>query len=141
MEDIINTIVEMQRELERSFRELWSRISAEKPVEISGWEPPTDVVETDDEIIVYVDVPGFGKDDIRIKVTEEAVEIRAERKAERRVEGKYFLRQRIQSSLYKLVKLPVKVRPEDAKARLENGVLEIRVPKGERAREVQISVE
>ena len=141
MEDIINTIVDMQREMERTFRELWTKLSAEKPLEVAGWEPPTDIVETDEEIIVYVDVPGFSRDDIRVKVTEDSVEVRAERSAERRVEGKYLLRQRIHKSLFKLIKLPVKIRPEEAKAKLENGVLVIYLPKRTVGREVPISIE
>ena len=141
VEEVINTIAQMQREIERAFRDLWTRLPVERPLQLGIWEPPVDIIESDGEVIVYVDVPGFSRDEIRVRVTEDSVEVRAERKAERRIEGKYIVRQRVRESLYKRVELPVKVRPEQAKAKLENGVLEIRIPKSEIAREVQVVVE
>lgn len=135
------TIAQFQRDVERTFEKIWTKLAAERPLKLGIWEPPADVVEKDNEIIVYVDVPGFSKDDVKVRVTDDAVEVMAERKAEAAVGGKYLLKQRVREALYKRIDLPVKVRPEQAKARMENGVLEIRVPKSEVVREVQIVVE
>ncbi len=135
------TIAQFQRDMERTFEKIWTRLATERPLKLGVWEPPADVVEKDNEIIVYVDVPGFSKDDVKVRVTDDAVEVMAERKAEAAVGGKYILKQRVREALYKRIDLPVKVRPEQAKARMENGVLEIRVPKSEVVREVQIVVE
>lgn len=135
------TVAQFQRDMERAFEKIWTKLAAERPLKLGIWEPPADVVEKDNEIIVYVDVPGFSKDDVKVRVTDDAVEVMAERKAEAMVGGKYLMKQRVREALYKRIDLPVKVRPEQAKARMENGVLEIRVPKSEVVREVQIVVE
>lgn len=140
-EEVINTLAQVQREIERTFRDLWTKIASERPIQLGTWEPPADVIDRDDEVVIYVDVPGFSKDDIRVRVTEDSVEVRAERREEGEVEGRYVIKQRVRESLYKKIELPVKVRPEQARARLENGVLEIRIPKSEVAREVQVVVE
>lgn len=140
MREIATMIAQAQREIEKMFRDLWARLALEG-LRPSVWEPPVDVVERDDEIVVFVDVPGFSKDDVKIKVAENGIEVFAQRSTPIQIEGKYILRQRLRESLHRRVDLPVKVRPEQAKARLENGVLEVRLPKSEVAREIQIIVE
>jgi len=133
-------ISRVQRELEKAFRDAMARLSA-AGASFGAWEPPADVIDRGEDIVVLVDTPGFSKEDIKVKVTESAVEVMAQRSRTVQPEGKYLLRQRMGESLYKRIDLPVKVRPEHAKARLENGVLEIVIPKSEVAREIQVIVE
>ena len=72
--------------------------------------PLVDVIETDTEIQVIVEMPGVNKEDIELNATETLLEIRAE--GENR---KY----------YETVELPAEVEPDSAKARYNNGVLEV----------------
>lgn len=140
IQEIADLIAQAQKEVEKLFRDVWARLSAEG-LKFGVWEPPVDVVERGDELVVLVDVPGFSKENIRVKVTETTVEIFAQRTTEIPMEGRYIIRQRVGDSIYKKVELPVKVRPEQAKAKLENGVLEVRIPKSEVAKEIQVLVE
>ncbi len=139
--ELVETLARMEREVERMFRDLWTKLSAEIPLKFEAWEPPADVIDAGDELIVYVDVPGFSKENIKVKVTEDCIEIIAKQSEEKTVSGTYLLRQRFRESLYKRIDLPVKVRPEQARARLENGVLEVRVPKSGIVKEIQVSIE
>jgi HSP20 family protein len=141
VDELVETLSQMEREVERMFRDVWMKLSAETPLRLGAWEPPADVVDKGEELVVYVDVPGFSKEDIKVKVTEDYVEIFAKKSEEKVIEGSYLLRQRFRESLYKKVDLPFKVKPEQAKARLENGVLEIRIPKSGLTKEIQVSVE
>lgn len=140
VQEVAQLITQVQKDIERLFRDLWSRLSSEG-VTPTAWEPPADVIDRGDEISVLVDAPGFSKDDVRVKVTENSIEIFAQRSAAVPIEGKYLIRQRVRESLYKRIELPVKIRPEQAKAKLENGVLEIRAPKSEVAKEIQVVIE
>lgn len=141
LSEVAELLARVQKEVDKMFNDLWAKLSAEVPVKPSVWEPPADVIDLGEEYVVYVDVPGFSKEDIKVKVTEDYVEIQARRSEEKAVGGRYVLRQRFRESLYKRVEFPVKVRPEQAKARLENGVLEIRIPKSSVTREIQLSIE
>jgi HSP20 family protein len=76
-------------------------------------EPLVDVIDHDDEVWIVADIPGVDKDKIKVKVKEDKVVIRAE-------DGKKY---------YKEIELPSKVKPETAKAKYRNGVLEVRVKK------------
>jgi len=73
-------------------------------------KPLVDVIETDNEIQVIAEMPGVNKEDIELKATETSLEIRAS--GENR---KY----------YETVDLPAEVDPDSAKARYNNGVLEV----------------
>lgn len=73
-------------------------------------KPLIDIIETDDEIQVIVEMPGVNKEDIELNASETKLEIKAE--GENR---KY----------YEVVDLPDEVDPESAKARYNNGVLEV----------------
>ncbi|MEM3593126.1 MAG: archaeal heat shock protein Hsp20 [Candidatus Jordarchaeaceae archaeon] len=77
-------------------------------------EPLTDIIETENEVIIVAETPGIEKDEIKIDSTETELEIKA---------GDKF---------YKKVKLPSATIPEQAKASYKNGILEIKIPKKER---------
>jgi len=139
--ELVETLARMEKEVEKMFRDLWTRLSAEVPLRLEAWEPPADIIDVGEELVIYVDAPGFSKENIKVKVTEDYIEVTAQKSDEKAVVGTYLLRQRFRESLYKRIALPVKVRPEQAKARLENGVLEIRVPKSGVAKEIQVFVE
>jgi HSP20 family protein len=73
-------------------------------------EPLVDVIEEKDKVTVIAEVPGVDKDKIKIKVKDNKLIIRAEDK-----DRKY----------YKEIELPAEVKPETAKAKYRNGILEI----------------
>jgi HSP20 family protein len=77
-------------------------------------EPLIDVVETDSEVRIVVELPGVEKNDIKLHGTEEAIEISVDTP---------------QYKYYKEVELPGKVRVKDAKSTYKNGVLEVVIPK------------
>ncbi len=79
-------------------------------------EPLVDIVETDDEVRVVVEMPGVEKGDIKLHGTEDALTIAVDTP---------------QYKYYKDVVLPVKVRVKDAKSTYKNGVLEVVIPKAE----------
>ncbi|RLI85551.1 MAG: Hsp20/alpha crystallin family protein [Archaeoglobales archaeon] len=81
--------------------------------EIKGIEerkPLIDVIEADDEVQVIAEMPGVNKDDIELNATEKELEIKAESESRR---------------YYEKVELPCEVLPDTAKARYNNGVLEV----------------
>jgi HSP20 family protein len=74
-------------------------------------EPLTDLVETENEVIIVAEIPGIEKDEIKIDSTENELEITA---------GDKF---------HKKIKLSSVTIPEQAKASYKNGILEIKIPK------------
>jgi HSP20 family protein len=105
-------------------------------------QPFIDVVETDKEIVATAEMPGLKKEDIKINITDERLEISTESKHEEEKHGKDYLYKEIRSgSYYRSVALPSSVDPNGAKASYNNGILEIKMPKTEIKKKTSINIE
>lgn len=97
--------------------------------------PAVDVYETDDSIVVKAEVPGIPKENLEVTVEAGALTIRGERTSDEEVkEENYYHRERQWGGFKRTIPLPEGAKVEQAQARFENGILEVRVPKA--AREV-----
>lgn len=94
---------------------------------------PADISETKDELIVRADLPGFNKEEIAIRTTENTLEIAAQHK-EKKIEKteKMFRAERKFGAVKRAFTLPVAVNPDTAKAEFKNGVLTIILRKKEK---------
>lgn len=124
-EDMFEELARMRRRIDRLMKTVW------EPIETI----PVDISETEDEVIVRADLPGFSKDEVAVKATENTLEIEAEHK-EKKVEKteKVYRAERKYGRVSRLITLPVAVDYEGAKAKMENGVLTVRLPKKEKAK-------
>lgn len=87
-------------------------------------------------------MPGLEKQDIKINVTEDTLEIATETKHEEKKEEKgYIYRERRSGSYYRAISLPSPVDPDTSKASYENGVLEIKMPKTEVKKKTPLKIE
>jgi HSP20 family protein len=102
---------------------------------------PLDVVEQDDAFEVRAAVPGVKPDDVEVTVQGERVTVRAESRAsEERGGENWLLREHRTGTLQRTVTLPMPVSSERAEARIENGVLTLRLPKLQESRPRRISI-
>jgi HSP20 family protein len=92
----------------------------------AGEAPAVDVIDTPEEVVVYVDLPGTKKELIDLGVTEDVVTVKAKFE---RPSGTYLLRERPESETSRRVKLSAEVKPEQVKAKYEDGVLVVHLPK------------
>lgn len=92
--------------------------------------PLADVRETDESVIVCMDLPGVDKKDVEISISDDELRVSAKRSSKAEAEEKgYYKRERACTKFERLVKLPVAVRSDEAKAKLADGVLEVTLPK------------
>ena len=94
----------------------------------------TDVKETDDGYQVAVDLPGFKKDEIKIKLENGTLTINAAKgldKDEKDKEGKYVRRERYAGSMSRSFYVGEDVEQADIKAEFKHGILTLFVPKKE----------
>ncbi len=137
--------------MNRMFEEFWGRSSTRRLlpsgersaiVPAEHREPFIDVIENDKEIIATAEMPGLEKQDIKINVTEDRLEISAETKHEEKKEEKgYIYRERRSGSYYRAISLPSPVDPDKSKASYKNGVLEIKMPKTEVKKKTPLKIE
>ena len=129
---------EMER-MERLLREF------RKPImPVTGFrEPLADIQVTDKEVIVNIELPGVDKEDVQLNITEDSIDIKAEKKKEIIEKKKgYFRQERGFAGFRRYFSLPVKVIPEKAEAKLDKGILRIRIPraKPEKKKKKEIKV-
>ena len=92
----------------------------------SGWSPQVEVFERGGQLVVRADLPGLTKDDVKVEVTDNAINISGERKSEHEEKGEGFYRsERSYGSFYRQIPLPEGVNADAADATFRDGVLEI----------------
>ncbi|MDS0258676.1 Hsp20/alpha crystallin family protein [Haloarcula sp. S1CR25-12] len=95
-------------------------------------QPRIDVAEDDDQYVIVVDMPGFGKDDIEVYVTDNTLAIEAEQRDELTTEeATYIQQERTHQSLSRRITLPGDADTEDITATMDDGVLRITVARVE----------
>jgi len=98
------------------------------------WEEPKEnklnMYEMNDrEIILLVELPGFRKNEIFINIKGNKVSIKAEKRKARIKKGSnYLIKESAVQSINRTFTLPEKINVKKAEARLENGILEIKMP-------------
>lgn len=94
------------------------------------WRPLCDVKETEKEIVVHAELPGVKKEDIHIELHNGFLTISGERKEEKKEEAeKYHRVERSYGKFARSVAVPEGVTEEQVKAKIDNGVLEVTLPK------------
>lgn len=118
-------------EMERFFKEFpFGPFSFRRSTETEGWTPWVDVYETDTEVVVKAEVPGVTREDLELTATEDTVTIKGESKHVTEVEKEGYHRKEIRHGEFRrTIPLPVKVNPENTTAKLNHGILEIRLQK------------
>jgi len=103
-------------------------------------EPPVDVFDNGDQLVILVDMPGLRRDSIRVRVGGNYVEVAAEPHAV--PNGKPVRVERISNfRIYRRIEVGSRLRVDGAKAYYRDGVLHIVVSKLSGALESDISIE
>ena len=108
-----------------------------------GWTAaptPADVVETQDAIVVRLDLPGHKSDDIQLKVENDVLSIEAVRKLDEKRGETYHRAERVFGKVSRSFTLPANVDSTRTEASYVDGVLEISLPKREEAKPRTIQV-
>jgi HSP20 family protein len=105
--------------------------------------PATDVTESENEIRVVTELPGFGPDDVEIDLENNVLTLRGEKK-ERVEEGDdqsiWHLVERRYGHFSRSFVLPREIEQEGIGARFDDGVLTVTIPKSEKAKRRRIAI-
>ena len=101
-----------------------------------------DVIDGESEIIIYAELPGVRKEDLEVSVSEDSVAIRGRSSYDEKLQsGNYYRSEIVRGEFVRTVGLPGAVDPTKARARMENGILELRLPKAPNAKRHPVKVE
>ncbi len=145
---MLSPFEEIERDFDSMFRRGWrhplmerlSDFGLESP--FAGKSPSVDVIDQDDQVLIRAELPGIDKKDIDVTVTDETVSIKGTSSSEKEEEkGDYHRREISQGSYERVVAIPANVDSSKAKATMRDGVLELSLPKTEKANRKKIEVE
>ncbi len=132
--------------MEREVEDLFGRFFRDWPFprlfgEGRGVAPAVDLLDKKDAVVLRADLPGLDQKDIEVSVEEGLLTIRGERKGEEAVkEEDYYCCERWAGSFERSLTLPAGVDAEKIKATFKQGVLEVRLPKVEKAKGKKIEI-
>ncbi|MEJ2060910.1 MAG: Hsp20/alpha crystallin family protein [Gammaproteobacteria bacterium] len=128
-------------QLQREMDNMYGRRD-EEGAATSDWVPAVDIKENEDAYVLHADVPGVEPKDIEIHMENGVLTIRGERKEEKTEERENYKRvERVRGTFYRRFTLPDTADAANISAKSVNGVLEVRIPKQEKAQPRRITVE
>ena len=130
----------LQDQVNRLFEDSFTR-DRSAHADLATWAPPVDIYETENELVLKADLPDLQEKDIDVRIENNMLTIRGERKFEKDVNEDNYLRvERAYGSFMRSFSLPNTVSSESIRAEYHNGVLTLRMAKREESKPKQIKI-
>ncbi len=134
-------LANLQERMNRLFTGSFSPVTSEESLAMGSFVPPVDVYEDEHGIQLKMEVPGIDEKDIDVRLENNLLTVRGERKLESETkEENYHRIERSYGNFTRSFTLPNTVNPEEVKASYAKGVLTILLGKRAEARPKQIKV-
>jgi HSP20 family protein len=140
--DPFRELEDMSDRLNRMFsRPGLSQANGKETMIVADWVPAVDVSETDGEFHIKAEIPDVKKEDVKVTLEDGVLTIQGQRKQEKEEKGtKYHRVERTYGSFVRSFTLPDLVDEEKVKAEFKDGVLNLQLPKSEKAKPKAIEV-
>ena len=130
----------MQDQMNRMLDMAWNREFGEELKE-GVWQPPVDIYEDEQSVIIKAEIPDVDQKDIDIRIENNTLSIRGERKHSSEVKKENYHRvERYFGHFQRSFSLPNSIDQEKVQAACDKGILTITLPKSEEKKPKQISV-
>ena len=108
---------------------------------LTAWAPSVDVYETENELVIKADLPEVAEKDLDVRVENNMLTIRGERKFEQSVKEENYLRmERSYGSFGRSFSLPNTVDAQAIKAQYTDGVLTVTLPMRAESKPKQVKI-
>ena len=139
--DPFDDLASLRESMDKLFEEFFTR----RPDRIRApvvWQPAIEAYETDGDVVVRAELPGIDPKQVEISVTEDTLTVKGEARTEQEEKKRNYYRRELRyGSFVRSIALPSGVQGDKASASYKNGILEIKVPKSERAKPKTVKVE
>lgn len=108
---------------------------------LTSWAPAVDIYENENELVIKADLPEIDEKNLDVRVENNTLTVRGERKFEQEVKEENYLRvERAYGSFSRSFSLPSSVNTEAIKADYKNGVLTVALPKRAESKPKQVKI-
>jgi HSP20 family protein len=132
----------MQDRINRIFGDAYTRRYDDDLTQRGDWFPPVDIYENgNEEIVLKAELPGLQREDIDLRVENNTLTLRGERKRDSDVKNEQYHRvERSYGAFSRSFSLPSRIDTEKVRAEFKEGVLSITLPVKAEAKPRQIEV-
>lgn len=135
-------VFSVRDEINRLFDDLLSEEPEMSALREGAWSPSVDISETEDQIVVEAELSGIDQKDLKVNVQDNVLTIGGEKTREKEKKGTNYHRvERAYGAFHRSFSLPSEVDSEKTEASYRDGVLTIRMPKTEKAKPKEITIE
>ena len=135
-------LITMQERMSRLFDETLSRVWKEEGLQRGVWSPPVDIVDREHEVLLKMDLPEMSQSEIDIKVEENTLTIKGERKFIKETPEEHYLQiEKPYGGFHRQFSLPKRIDQDRIKANYKDGVLSVVLPKKGEVSPKQVSVD
>lgn len=143
-----NPLAEFEDILDRYNRQLTGRSSntpangGREIMQKTDWAPMVDITENKDAFLIKAELPGIRKEDVKVSVQDGVLTLQGERNYENTTDDdKRHRVERFYGHFSRSFTLPEHVDDENIQASYQDGILELTLPKQEKAKPRAIEVE
>lgn len=139
--DPFRELLTLQERLDKMYRDM-ERTRKEEDFVSSEWRPPVDIFESGDTFVLKLEVPEVDKESIDIKINDDELTIKGERKLEAGIDPESYHRmERGYGTFSRSFSLTKTIDSSRIKAAIKDGILRIELPKKEEVKPKQIKIE
>jgi HSP20 family protein len=136
--DPFREVASLQNRVNSLFREM---NEGDSPLAAASFVPAVDIYEDTKKVVLKLEVPGIEEKDLDIRVENNTLTVKGERKFEKDEKEENFHRiERRYGSFYRAFTLPTTIDPENVTAGYNNGILKLELSKKPEAQPKQIKV-
>jgi len=138
----LSDVAVLQNRLNSIFSDFSRPEGAQESLAVGNFVPAVDIYEDEQKLVLKLEVPGVKQDDIDIRLENQTLTVKGERKFESEEKEENFHRiERRFGSFVRSFTLPVSVDTTSVAAKYDNGVLAIQLAKKEAAKPRQVKIE
>jgi HSP20 family protein len=137
-----NELEDISNRLNQIFgRPAVSAAADQQMLKMADWTPSVDISETDQAYLIKAEIPEVKREDVKVTIDDGMITIQGERKMEKEEKGKKFHRiERSYGSFVRSFRLPDGVDESKAKAEFKDGMINVTLPKSEKAKSKAVEV-
>ncbi|MEK7726030.1 MAG: Hsp20/alpha crystallin family protein [Nitrospirota bacterium] len=139
--DPFRELEEMSDRLNRMVARPATKTNGKEALTVADWMPTVDISETAGEYVIQAELPEVKKDDVKVTLEEGVLTIQGQRRQEKDEKTtKYHRIERSYGTFIRSFSLPDQVNESGVKAEFKDGVLNLHIPKSEKAKPRAIEV-
>ena len=128
--DPFRDLVTLREKMNRLFEDIYPAQGEERDLLVSSWTPAVDIYETEHELFLTAELPGIEDNDIEIKIEDNTLTLKGERKFEKETKKENYHRvERSYGSFYRSFSIPAYIDQDKIKAEHEQGILKVSLQK------------